>query len=385
MRILTWHVHGSYLYYLVQAREHEFYLPVKPGRPEGYGGRAGDFPWPDNVIDVPAEEVRNTKFDAILFQSRKNYLEDQYEILSEEQRNLPRLYLEHDPPRETPTDTKHIVDDPNVMIVHVTHFNRLMLDNGRSPTRVIEHGVIVPDHVRYTGELDRGIVVVNGLKKRGRRLGVDVYYYVGQRVPLDLAGMESQDLGGLGPLPLHRLWEMEGSYRLFFNPIRYTSLGLAVCEAMMVGLPVIGLATTEMATAVVNGVNGYVDTNLDVLVDHMHRLLDDPAEARALSAGARRIARERFRIERFVAGWNEVFADVTGQREHWAFSLPAAELSPAQLDTLQLRASNGTNGANSRTALNGKAGHATPALAGRRGAWQARRGATNGGPRARRR
>ncbi len=35
LRILTWHVHGSYLYYLVQS-PHRFFLPVKPGRPEGY-------------------------------------------------------------------------------------------------------------------------------------------------------------------------------------------------------------------------------------------------------------------------------------------------------------------------------------------------------------
>src|SRR5512135_2861571 len=113
MRILTWHIHGSYLYYLVQNRNHEFYLPVKTGRPEGYGGRAGDFPWPDNAFDVPAEEVRSQQFDVILFQSRKNYEVDQHEILSEEQRELPRIYLEHDPPRnapqDAPTNTKHFV------------------------------------------------------------------------------------------------------------------------------------------------------------------------------------------------------------------------------------------------------------------------------------
>ena len=50
-------------------------------------------------------------------QSRRNYLEDQYDILSEQQRSLPRIYLEHDPPRENPTDTKHIVDDPEMLLV----------------------------------------------------------------------------------------------------------------------------------------------------------------------------------------------------------------------------------------------------------------------------
>lgn len=312
LRILTWHIHGSYLYYLVQNRHH-FYLPVKPDRPEGYGGRSGSFPWPDNVHDVPAEEVRNLEFDCVLFQSRKNYLEDQYEILSSPQQRLPRLYLEHDPPREHPTDTRHPVDDPEVLLIHVTHFNNLMWDNGRTPTQVIDHGVIVPEGIRYTGELERGITIVNGLLSRGRRLGLDVFQYVQEQVPIDLIGMQSKELGGLGEVPHSKLPDFEASYRFFFNPIRYTSLGLAVCEAMMVGLPVIGLATTEMVTAVENGVSGYVDTNPDRLVAYMQELLNDPAEARRLSEGARRYARERFNIERFCRDWDKAFALVTGK------------------------------------------------------------------------
>ncbi len=316
LRILTWHVHGSYLYYLVQAR-HEFYLPVKPGRPEGYGGRSGNFPWPGNVRDVPAEQVKNLQFDAILFQSRKNYLEDQYEILSEEQRRLPRLYLEHDPPREAPTDTRHIVDDPNVLLVHVTHFNKLMWDNGRTPATVIEHGVLVPEGVRYSGDLARGIVVVNDLRRRGRRLGADVFAQVREQIPLDLVGMASEDLHGLGEVAHSRLPAFAARYRFFFNPIRYTSLGLAVCEAMMLGLPIVGLATTEMVTAVSNGINGYVHTDLNVLIDRMAELLRDPAEARRLSEGAQRVAAERFNIRRFARDWEQAFETVAGQPAHW--------------------------------------------------------------------
>src|SRR5512134_3179464 len=85
LRILTWHIHSNYLYYLVQLRRHEFYLPVRPGHPEGYGGRLPGFPWPDNVHDVPAEKVRHLDLDCIVFQSRRNYLIDQFEILSDEQ------------------------------------------------------------------------------------------------------------------------------------------------------------------------------------------------------------------------------------------------------------------------------------------------------------
>ena len=95
---------------------------------------------------------------------------------------MPRIYLEHDPPQEHPTDTRHWVDDPNVMLVHVTPFNALMWDSGRTPTRVIEHGVMVPEDVRYSGELNRGLVVVNHLKRRGRRLGSDIFASVRREV-----------------------------------------------------------------------------------------------------------------------------------------------------------------------------------------------------------
>ncbi len=310
LRILTWHIHGNYLYYLTQS-QHEFYLPIKPGRPPRYGGRGGTFPWGDNVHEVPAEEVNRLDLDCILFQARENYLEDQ-QILSVEQRNLPRIYLEHDPPRENPTDTKHIVDDPNILLVHCTHFNRLMWDSNRTPTRVIEHGVMVPPEIRYTGELDKGIVVVNNLFRRGRRLGRDIFEEVRATVPLDLIGLNSQEIGGLGPLAHDQVWPFEARYRFFFNPIRYTSLGLAVCEAMMIGMPIIGLATTEMVTAVENGVSGFVATNVENLVDCMRDLLANPAEARLLGEGARRTAEERFNIRRFIREWDEAFALVTG-------------------------------------------------------------------------
>ena len=311
LRILTWHVHGNYLYYLAHCN-HDFLVPVKEGRPEGYGGRCGTLPWPESLHEVPAEQVARLQLDCVLFQSRKNYQVDQHEILGKSQRDLPRVFLEHDPPRETPTDTRHPVDDPGTLLVHVTHFNDLMWDSGSTPTRVIEHGVTVSPDARYSGEIARGVTVVNGLNKRGRRLGLDVFERVRQQVPIDLVGMQSEELGGLGERPYHQLSSFVSRYRFFFNPIRYTSLGLAVCEAMMLGLPIIGLATTEMVTAVENGVSGYVSTDVRSLIEEMQRLLADPREARRLGEGARCQALERFGIERFVRDWDEAFRFVCG-------------------------------------------------------------------------
>lgn len=310
LRIFTWHVHGSYLYYLCHA-PHQFYVPVKPGRPAGYAGRPEGFPWPPNLHEIPVEEVPGQDFDVILFQSRQNYLVDQHEILSPAQQALPRIYLEHDPPRQHPTDTHHPVDDSGVLLVHVTHFNALMWDSRSTPTAVIEHGVTVPDDVIYTGELGRGVVVINHLCQRGRRLGADIFEQVRHQVPLDLLGMGWQEAGGLGELPLPDLPAFTARYRFFFSPIRYTSLGLAICEAMMIGLPVIGLATTELATVIRNGVSGYLETDPARLVAHMQRLLGSHAEAAALGREARRTALERFNIGRFVADWNNALLQVT--------------------------------------------------------------------------
>lgn len=310
LKIFTWHIHGSYLYYLSQTPV-QFIVPARDGAPPGYAGRSGPFPWGDNVIEVPADEVKNLEFDCVLYQQRKNYLEDQYEILTEQQRALPRVYLEHDPPREVPTDTAHFVDDPNMLLVHVTHFNRLMWNNNRTPTRVIEHAVMIPDNARYTGAIDRGIVVINNIHSRGRRLGLDVFEEVRRHVPLDIVGMGSEEVGGLGEVPPPELPEFISKYRFFFNPIRYTSLGLAVCEAMMVGLPMIGLATTEMPVTVENDVSGYVHTNPQLLIEKMQQLLRDPDLARELGTGARRSALQKFDIARFSREWLETFQQVT--------------------------------------------------------------------------
>jgi glycosyltransferase involved in cell wall biosynthesis len=311
LKILTWHIHGSYLYYLTQT-PCEFYLPFKEGKEEGYGGRSGSIPWGSNVHNIPADLVKDLEIDCILFQSKKNYQVDQYEILSEDQRRLPKIYLEHDPPREIPTETCHVVDDPQVLLIHVTDFNNLMWSNNNTPSSVIQHGVLVPENIKYTGELEKGIVVINGMAKRGRRLGLDIFEKVRKEIPLDIAGIGSDEIGGLGEIPMPELHSFISKYRFFFNPIRYTSLGLAVCEAMMVGMPIIGLATTEMPIAVENHISGFIHTNVEFLIGKMKLLLEDRGKALELSEGAKASAVKKFNIARFTQDWIKAFHYATG-------------------------------------------------------------------------
>jgi len=310
LRILTWHVHGNYLYYLTQV-PHTFYVLADAARSPGYAGRAGCLPWGANVVELPLEQVRDTAFDCVLYQSRRGWEVDRHALLSAAQRALPRIYLEHDPPQAHPTDTRHVVDDAGTLLIHVTAFNRLMWDSGRTPTRVIEHGVTLPAGVRYDGSLARGIAVANHLAQRGRRLGADVFEHWRAHVPLDLVGMDAEASGGLGEIPNIALPAFMARYRFYCHPVRWTSLGLSAVEAMMIGLPLVGLATTELACVVRNGETGFVDTDPQRLLEAMRELLDAPAEARRLGAAARREAERRFSIGRFTADWLAAFDEVT--------------------------------------------------------------------------
>ncbi|NGM87501.1 glycosyltransferase family 4 protein [Parapusillimonas sp. SGNA-6] len=313
LRILTWHVHGNYLYALTQV-PHEFIIPVRSdGRP-GYTPLGHKIPWGPNVRQILAEDIAREAFDCVIYQSRTAYEDDAPVLLSDAQRALPSLYIEHDPPRPFPVDTAHWFKHDNGILVHVTHYNALNWDAGSMPTRVIEHGVPIAADVVYGGERERGITVINGLVKRGRRMGADLFEWTRRRVPLDLIGMESEAMGGLGEVANMSVAATVARYRFFYTPIRYTSLGLALIEAMLAGVPVVGVAATELPTVIVNEHNGFVHTDKELLVDVMRTLIDDPGLARRWGAAGQATARKRFGMARFIADWQDVIAEVTATR-----------------------------------------------------------------------
>lgn len=312
LRILIWHIHGSYLNALARI-DHDWFLPVKPERPEGYGGRGPTFDLPHNVYEVSADEVGDLDLDLVIYQTPKNYTVDREEILSPRQQRLPAIYLEHNTPRPDPVHTRHPVEDPNVLLIHVTHYNHVMWDSGRTPTTVIEHSVAIDPTVEYVGAIESGVTAINGMQKRARITGLDILADVRPRVPIEMIGMSTEELGGLGDIPYRDLHRVLADYRFLFSPIRYTSLPLSVIEAMTIGMPVVALATTELPAVITHGETGFVSCDVEELVDSMQHLLADPAEARRIGLNARDLAQQRFGLDRFVQDWNRAFALVLGQ------------------------------------------------------------------------
>jgi len=206
-------------------------------------------------------------------------------------------------------DMRHPAADGDVPVCHVTHFNALFWDCGAAPTRVIEHGIVDPGR-RYTGELERVGVVINEARRRGRVTGTDLLErFKRLGIPIDLFGMDAAALGGIEDLPQDRLHDELARRRCYLHPIRWTSLGLSLIEAMHLGMPVVALATTEAVEAVPRAA-GVVSTRIDVLADAARTFLRDPDAARRAGTAARAYALERFGLERFLADWDELLWEV---------------------------------------------------------------------------
>jgi hypothetical protein len=311
VNVLLWHVHGSWTTALVQG-EHTYLLPVVAGRGPDGRGRARTWNWPAGAREVGREEAGDAEVDVVVLQ-RPHELEH----LAEEWlggrrpgRDVPAVYVEHNAPQGRIAEMRHpAADRPDLLLCHVTHFNRLFWDAGATPTRVIEHGIVDPGH-RYTGEVARAAVVINEARRRRRVTGTDLLDgFSRARVPYDLFGMDAGALGGIEDVPQDRLHDEMARRRVYLHPIRWTSLGLSLIEAMHLGMPVVALATTEAPDAVPADA-GVVSTRMDVLARAARAYLDEPDRARAAGLAARRAALDRFSLARFLADWDELLEGV---------------------------------------------------------------------------
>lgn len=316
MRILMWHVHGSWTTSFVQGA-HEYLVPVTPDRDSDGLGRALTWDWPDTVREVPPERLVDLDFDVMILQRP-------HEVALAEQwtkrvpgRDVPAVYLEHNTPDGDVPRTLHpLAGQSDIPIVHVTHFNRLFWDCGLAPTLVVEHGVIDPGY-QYTGDVARAAVAINDPVTRGRVVGTDLLPQLAEGADLDIFGMRVTRLvdAGLCPprgrvyedLPQSRLHQELARRRVYLHTTRWTSLGLSLIEAMMLGMPVIGIASTEVQRAVPPDA-GILSTDLDELVRGLDELVHEPGRARAMGYQARSAACARYPLDTFLARWDGVLA-----------------------------------------------------------------------------
>jgi hypothetical protein len=319
MRIMLWHVHGAWTTAFVHGG-HTYLVPATPDRGPYGLGRARTYAWPDSAVEVSPEALSGTDVDVVVLQRPEEWDLAEAWLRRRLGRDIPVVYVEHNTPRGDVPNTRHpVADRDDVTLVHVTHFNREFWDNGSTATAVIEHGVPDPG-VAYTGEVARIATAVNEPVRRWRVTGTDLLPRFAAVAPLDVYGMKVAELPARLGLPADRIavhddppqaWmhEQIARRRLYLHPIRWTSLGLSLLEAMSCGMPVVALATTEAVMAVPPDA-GVLSTDVDELVEAARWLLRDDDSARRLGVAARGAARRRYGLPRFLADWDALLKEV---------------------------------------------------------------------------
>ncbi|GAA4189811.1 glycosyltransferase [Microbacterium oryzae] len=310
MRILAWHVHGGWMNAFLSG-SHDYLIPVAAG--------ATAPPLPPAARAVDEMALREEEVDLIVLQ-RLEEIELVERLLGRVPgRDVPAVFVEHNTPKQHPIDQRHpLADQTDIPIVHVTHFNRLVWDSGQAPTVVIEHGIPDPGPL-YTGEIAALGVVVNEPVRRARVTGTDLLPRFAEAAPLHTFGIDNHLLPAslglgedrlqvVGDLPTARLHSELARRRAYLHPLRWTSLGLSLLEAMHLAMPVLVLATTEAARAVPPEA-GALSSDPEELALAARRLMDDPDDARTRGAAARAFALEHYGLKTFLRAWDGLFED----------------------------------------------------------------------------
>jgi len=319
MNVLIWHVHGSWMTNFVQG-PHTYLVPFEPGRGPDGRGRAQTWEWPATVVERTADEVGDSDIDVLIVQNERQ-LDLADEWLGEQRRRaIPTIWLEHNAPQGAINAMCHPAKDRHdITVVHVTCTNALFWDTGDTESVVIEHGVIDPGD-RWSGSVNRTGVVINEPLRRWRVTGSDLLAEFAPVTGLDLFGLGAGEFAAALDQPCwltahgeprqDRLHDELALRRCYLHPFRWTSLGLSLIEAMMLGMPVVALATTDIPDSVPSTC-GVVSNDLRVLRDGVSRFRTDPDVARIVGGAARRHALDRFALDRFLSEWDLLLEAIT--------------------------------------------------------------------------
>ena len=170
----------------------------------------------------------------------------------------------------------------------------------------------------------RTAIVVNEPVRRRRVTGTDLYPRFAAVAPIDVFGMNLSGLAARVGLTVDQMrchgdvrqddvHTAIAARRAYLHPVRWTSLGLSLLEAMHLGMPVVALATTEVVEAV-PAEAGVISTRVDRLVDGLRDLIEDPLLARHTGKRAREAALARYGLQRFLDDWDQVLLRAYSRR-----------------------------------------------------------------------
>ena len=177
---------------------------------------------------------------------------------------------------------------------------------------VIPPGIDTDEYSGYRGREAKVLCVGNLMHARDLILGLSVQQQVLGGLSSSLLGLNKPSDGGRFTRSWNDLRECYRSHRVYLNTTvepYEDGYNLSMLEAMATGAPVVSLANGS--SPIVDGVNGFVSDNPQVLRARLHTLLTDIDLARRLGAEGQRTVKRRFGLAPFVRRWNDVLVSPT--------------------------------------------------------------------------
>ena len=168
-------------------------------------------------------------------------------------------------------------------------------------------------------DLDVDLVVLQRIEEPRFTVGAPLDVFgIGGAGAAQRLGLSGELLRAVGDLAGERLYDELAQRRFHLHPVRWRSLRLSLIEAMLVGMPVVGSAATEAATAVPKEA-GVLSTDVAEMTSATRRLVNEPDLATAIGEHAGEAALARHGLARFLATWDRLVErvarrPVTGDR-----------------------------------------------------------------------
>jgi glycosyltransferase involved in cell wall biosynthesis len=111
--------------------------------------------------------------------------------------------------------------------------------------------------------------------------------------------------------------EILNAIDIFVAPSHAEAFGLALVEAMSVGLPVVASKNAGFIDIIQDGVNGvfFEKGNYFDLADKIKMLLNEPSLSKSIGENASKTAREKFSIKRYFDEIEAIYFQLLTQKQ----------------------------------------------------------------------
>jgi hypothetical protein len=310
--ILTFPTHERYQQGLTNTQAH-YYLWHGPGI-KTWNDNYGKLPQNHTLLN--GNKQQNQLLDYINYDiiwSHQKFSQFQVAAQLATQLKLPLLSLEHTCPmpnwsKQQLKQLKNMRGDINVFI---TAYSRDLWGWKENEAEIIEHGVNTDLFDNQNLERQNyALIVCNDIINRSWCCGFDIFQQVTgfpqkQILPFKALG----DTPGFSR-PAQNIEELVLEYNtcgVFLNTATQSPIPSVMLEAMSCGATPVSMRNGMIDTVIINGINGFASNKPQELREYCQLLLKDKNLAIKMGIEARKTILERFKLDKFVTKWNDVF------------------------------------------------------------------------------